>query len=87
MRYLFPLPKPAALFLLLAAPFAPARAQTGGVGIGTTAPDRPLTVQGPAGTTELMTLKQRRGYRDYNSAVIDVVLNYSGPDPSNPTTR
>ena len=40
MRHLFPLLKPAALFLLLAAPFAPARAQTGGVRIGTAgAPD------------------------------------------------
>ena len=74
------------LLLLAAAPFA-GLAQAGGGDIGTTAPDRPLTVQGPAGTTELMSLKQRRWYRDYNSAVIDVVLNYSGPDPSNPTTR
>jgi len=38
----------------------------------------------PAGTR---LLSGGGGHRDYNSAMIDVVLNYSGPDPSNPTTR
>lgn len=27
------------------------------------------------------------GHRDYNSAVTDIVVHYSGPDPDNPTTR
>ena len=48
------------LLLLAAAPFA-GLAQAGGGDIGTTAPDRPLTVQGPAGTTELMSRKNNAG--------------------------
>ena len=60
MSQLLPSARWCVLLLLAAAPFA-ARAQAGGGGIGTTAPDRPLMVQASAGTTELMSLKNNVG--------------------------
>ena len=60
MSQLLPSSRRCVLLLLAAAPFA-ARAQAGGGGIGTTAPDRPRPMQAPAGTTELMSLKNNVG--------------------------
>ena len=65
MRHLFPLLKPAALFLLLAAPFAPARAQTGGVRIGTAgAPDPSAALDVSSSTQGLLPPRLSQAQRD-----------------------